>query len=603
MEQSLVHMFTERAGRNPFGAALLVKKDGRYHEISWADFAAHVRQIALGLFGLGAVKGDKICLLSENRPEWAISDIGILSLDAVNVPIYPTSSDSEIEYILKHSEAGILILSGAEQYQKVRDIRRNCPGLKHLIVMDPVPEKAADTINFDDLLRAGEALEKREPALYETLYRKINLWDMATIIYTSGTTGQPKGAMLTHMNFLSNVKASAIVLPAGPEDRSLSFLPLSHVFERMAGFYFMIYQGVSIAYAENMNTVPQNLQEVRPTVVTSVPRLYEKMYARVLEQAQSSPLKKKIFEWSIKAGRESSSYRMAGKPLPFGLWLRYRLAQKLVFQKIKMKLGGRLRFFISGGAPLSKEIAEFFYSADILILEGYGLTETSPVVSLNRPDHFKFGTVGTLLPGVEVKIAEDGEIMVKGPNVMPGYFKNEGETAKAIRDGWFYTGDIGEFDPQGFLKITDRKKDLIITSGGKNIAPQKIENLLVADEYILQICVCGDRKNYITALIVPDFSRLETFAREQRIVFKTRNELVLHPKVQELIKNRIEARLEDFAGYEKIKYFTLLAEEFTQERGELTPTLKLKRKVINEKYRPLIEAMYEDKPHSKPDPL
>jgi long-chain acyl-CoA synthetase len=403
--------------------------------------------------------------------------------------------------------------------------------------------------------------------------------------------------MLTHRNFLSNVEASVQILKGGTEDRCLSFLPLSHVFERMAGFYFMLYQGVSIAYAENMNTVPQNILEIRPTMVASVPRLYEKIYARILEQVHGAGgLRKKIFEWSLALGRKTAPYRCEGKRMPPGLALQYKLARKLVYEKIKAKLGGRIRFFISGGAPLCKEIAEFFFAADLLILEGYGLTETSPVVSVNRPDDFKFGTVGKLLAQVEVRIASDGEILVRGPNIMRGYYKMEKETREAIVDGWFHTGDIGEFDSDGFLKITDRKKDLIITSGGKNIAPQKIENLLVADEYILQVCVCGDRKNYLTALVVPDFGPLAKYAREKGIPFVNCQDLVRREAVKTWLAERIEVRTRELANYEKIKQFTLLAEEFSQDRGELTPTLKIKRKMVTEKYRAAIEAMYDVKP-------
>lgn len=602
MQQSLVHMFLERAQQDPSRAALLFKKNGRYSEITYGDFARRVRHFALGLNRLGVGKGDRVCLLSENRPEWAIADLGILSLGAVNVPIYPTSSDTESEFILKHSEATVLILSSAEQCKKIRGIKENCAGLKRVIAIDILPGHGTDILEFDDLLASGEEEDRKDPSAYERLYGKVRLGDMATIIYTSGTTGQPKGAMLTHMNFLSNTVACAAAIHAEPGDRCLSYLPLSHVFERMAGYYFMIYQGVSIAYAESMNTVPQNLTEIKPTVMTSVPRLYEKMYGRILEQVHTSPVRTRIFDWSIKTGRDSSPFRMAGKPLPFPLGLKYGLARRIVFKKIKERLGGKLRFFISGGAPLSKEIAEFFYAADILILEGYGLTETSPVISVNRPDAFKFGTVGPLLSGVQVKIADDGEILVKGPNIMTGYYKDGERTAKAIRDGWFYTGDIGAVDPDGFLKITDRKKDLIITSGGKNIAPQKIENLLVADEAIQQICVCGDGKNYITALIVPNFTKLESYAQEQGISSGSREVLVRHPKIADWMRKRIDERSSDLAGYEKIKYFTLLPSEFTQDKGEMTPTLKLKRKVINEKYRSLIEAMYEGKSHPKSNP-
>ncbi len=595
-EQSIVGMFARQAEKLGKRTALLVKREGKYKEISWIDFLNQVKWFALGLNSLGVKKEDKVCLLAENRPEWAFCDLAILSLGAANVPIYPTSSALEIEFIVNHSEAQILIVSTPEQYSKIGQIRKNCPRLGKVIALDPLTDSDLFVSSFASISEMGKREDVKQPALYDSLYHEVKPGDLASIIYTSGTTGEPKGAMLTHRNFMSNVEAAAKVLPAGEEDRSLSFLPLSHVFERMAGYYFLIHQGASIAYAENVNTVPENLLEVHPTIVASVPRLYEKMYARMLDQVQSGDfLKKKLFLWSLNVGRASSSYRIAKTKMPLFLRVQYQIAKRLVFQKIKARLGGKLRFFISGGAPLSKEIAEFFFSADVLILEGYGLTETSPVVSVNAPEAFKFGTVGRPVSEVEVKIASDGEILVRGPNVMLGYFKNEEGTREAIKDGWFYTGDIGEFDSDGFLKITDRKKDLIVTSGGKNIAPQKIENLLVADKYIAQICICGDRKNYLTALIVPDFAQIEKYARYKGISYQNPQNLTANNLIQDLIRRRIEGRSATLANYERVKYFTLLPEEFTQEKGELTPTLKLKRKVINQRYRSQIETMYGEK--------
>lgn len=595
-EQNLVQMFVNRAERYGTKTALLAKQQGRYREISWHDFSSSVRRFALGLAYLGVQPGDRVCLLSENRPEWAYADLAILSLGAVNVPVYPTSSLMDVEYIVNHSEAHILIVSTSDQFARVNAVASNCPRLKWIVVMDSVTAADERVIGFDAVSEKGRKREAQHPTFFDESVRKVRPEDLATIIYTSGTTGQPKGVMLTHHNFLSNIEVSARALPATEEDRCLSFLPLSHIFERMAGFYFMIYQGVSIAYAENMDTVPKNLLEIQPTVAASVPRLYEKMYARVLEQVHAGGrLKVKIFNWSLAVGKASAPYRMRRAPMPFGLRCQYELAKRLVFGKLKAKLGGRLRFFISGGAALSREIAEFFYAADLLILEGYGLTETSPVVTVNRPERFKFGTVGLPVEGVEVKIAGDGEILVKGPNVMKGYFRNDEETREVLREDWFYTGDIGELDEEGFLKITDRKKDLFKTSGGKYIAPQKIENLLVADEYIAQVCVLGDARRYATALIVPDFQHLEQFARDQGVVSESQQELIRNEKVLELFRTRVDQRTKDLASYEALKCFTLLPEEFTQDKGELTPTLKLKRKVIYEKYRNLIEAMYQDR--------
>jgi long-chain acyl-CoA synthetase len=594
MAQTLVDMFLDRASKYGARTALLVKREGRWHEISWDSFASRVRDFALGLAGLGVGRGAAVSLLSENRPEWAFADLAILSLGAVNVPIYPTSSVKDIEYIARHCEAPVLILSTADQWAKVRTMDAQGSRLKKWIVMDPVAGAEERVLTFEGVCELGRAAAARDPGLYERLRREGKPEDVASFIYTSGTTGEPKGVMLTHRNFLSNVEASVTTLQVTSDDRSLSFLPLSHVFERMAGHYFLLHQGCQIAYAENMNTVAENLCEVRPTVVIGVPRFFEKLHARVLENvSKTGSLAQKIFSWALSVGRDTAPFRREGKPLPLKLALAYGLADRLVFAKIRKNLGGRLRFFISGGAPLAKEIADFFFSAGVLILEGYGLTETSPVVTVNRADRFRFGSVGPVIPGVDVRIAEDGEILIQGPCVMLGYYKNPQATAEAIRDGWFHTGDIGRMDGEGYLYITDRKKDLIITSGGKNVAPQKIENLLATDELIAQACVIGDRRNYLTALIVPRFGAIEKLAQRLGLPPASRADLARHERIRQSVRDHIESRSADLAKYEKIKEFTLLPEEFTQEAGELTPTLKLKRKVIHTKYRTLIDAMYQ----------
>ncbi|MBI4387879.1 MAG: long-chain fatty acid--CoA ligase [Candidatus Omnitrophica bacterium] len=413
---------------------------------------------------------------------------------------------------------------------------------------------------------------------------------MATIIYTSGTTGPPKGVMLTHANFLQNCVDSMDAISLGERDTTLSFLPLSHVFERMAGFYFPIMCGATIAYAENMNTVPQNLREVKPTIACAVPRVYEKVYARVADTIEHSPpFLQKLIRWAIEIGHRSIPFRLAGRCLPPFLWLCYQFAKVLVFQKLKRQLGGRLRFFISGGAPLPKKLGEFFFAAGIYILEGYGLTETSPVISVNRLNQLKFGTVGVPLAQVETRIASDGEIIVRGPSVMLGYYQNPQATAEVIREGWFHTGDIGQFDSEGFLMITDRKKDIIVTSGGKNLSPQNIENLLLRSRAIQQAVVIGDQHNYLVALIVPNFTY---FFEQSDLKGRTNEEVSQLPLVNEFVRQEIDRETAELASYEKIKYFCLLPRELTQENGELTPTLKVKRKVVGERYGRLIEAMY-----------
>ena len=426
---------------------------------------------------------------------------------------------------------------------------------------------------------------------------------MATVIYTSGTTGPPKGVMLTHGNLLSNCEASREVLPIEENERSLSFLPLSHVFERMAGYYFMIQAGVSIAYAENMQTVPEDLLLARPVMAASVPRLFEKIHGRILEAVESgSQLKKKLFYWAIQVGQKTGPYRQKQKPMPLGLALSFCLARILVFRKLKQRLGGRIRFFISGGAPLGKELAEFFYAADVLLLEGYGLTETSPVISVNRLKKFKFGTVGFPLPGVEVRINPDGEILTRGPHIMKGYFKNEEATREAIREGWFHTGDIGALDSEGFLTITGRKKDLIITAGGKNISPQNIENEILSDALFSQVMVIGDRKPYLIALVVPNRVELEKMMTKLGIKSSSWESLMRDERVIIEMKKRLDSRMKDFASYEQIKYIHLLANEFCQENGELTPTLKVKRQIVMERYVREINAIYDEGETRKPLP-
>ncbi|RMG38607.1 MAG: long-chain fatty acid--CoA ligase, partial [Methanobacteriota archaeon] len=461
---------------------------------------------------------------------------------------------------------------------------------------DPDGIPPEEIITYQQLLEKGVEFNQKNPDYVEKTIKSLSRDDLATIIYTSGTTGEPKGVMLTHGNFLSNIEGSIRALPVNNTDTFLSFLPLSHVFERMVGHFLANYVSATIAYAESIETVPQNLIEVRPTLMASVPRLFEKIYARIVESVEEgSGLKKKLFYWAIGVGREVTTYKQKRQPLPGGLKLKFGIANKLVFSKLKERVGGRIRFFVSGGAPLSKEIGEFFTAAGLLILEGYGLTETSPVISVNRLEKFKFGSVGIPLDNVEVKIAEDGEILTRGPHVMKGYYKKEAETKEAIdSDGWFHTGDIGIIDEEGFLIITDRKKNIIVTAGGKNVAPQKIENLLVTTRYIEQAMVIGDKRKFCSALIVPSFETLEKFAAEQGISFNSHKELCEHPKVKELIQQEIENVNKELASYETVKKFILLDQPFSIESGELTPSLKVKRKIVEQNYKEQIDALYAE---------
>jgi len=573
---------------------LSYKKDGAWTPISSDAFLTAVEELSMGLRSLGIEKGDRIAILSENRPEWAFADLASLCAAAVDVPIYSTLTPPQVLYILNDSGAKAVFVSTSTQLKKVQEVRAQAPMLRHVIRMDDPAQP--DTYSFEDIrVRGREALATDRGAVRKRA-DEVQPSDVATLIYTSGTTGDPKGVMLTHDNLVSNVQSSTkLFVGLGTKDTALSFLPLCHVFERMGGHYVMLRLGVTIAYAESVDKVPANLAEVKPTLMLSVPRLYEKMYARVNEKVAADPaIRQKIFRWAMGVGAQVFRHKVAHTDSGPWLKLRFALADKLVFSKIKERVGGRIRLFISGGAPLAREIAEFFGAAGLPILEGYGLTETSPVIAVNLPDRMKPGTVGPPLDGVEVKIAEDGEILTRGPHVMKGYYKKPEATAEAIdKDGWFHTGDIGLLDPDGFLVITDRKKDILVTSGGKNIAPQPIENRLKTDKFFAEVVMIGNRRSYPAALVVPNFETLEPWAKAQGIAFTSRADLVSKPEVLSFYHTRITGLLPELAQFERIKKLSLLPTEFTVESGELTPTLKVKRRVIEEKYKDLIDRMYE----------
>ncbi len=595
--QNLAQMFYTTCQTFGDKVGMMFKKGGSYQSIRYKEIQETVTRLANGLAALGVQKGDKVVLLSENRVEWSWSDYAVLSNGAATVPIYPTLLAPHIKFITNNSDAKVMIVSNDHQLAKVMEVLDDLPRVEHLVIIDPGEIQHDKLITFQELQKKGEAFLQANPDEIKQRVEATQVDDLATIIYTSGTTGEPKGVMLTHGNFLSNIEASLRALPITPDEIFLSFLPLSHVFERMVGHFLATYQGCTVAYAESIETVPQNLLEVRPTLMASVPRFFEKVYGRVMESLEAgSSVKKSLFMWAVGVGKEALKYKQNGKPIPGGLFaLKYKLADKLVFSKLKERVGGRIKFFVSGGAPLSREIGEFFGSADLLILEGYGLTETSPVISVNRLEKFKFGSVGLPLDNVEVKIAEDGEILTRGPHVMKGYYKNEAATKEAIdEEGWFHTGDIGIIDEDGFLVITDRKKNLIVTAGGKNVAPQPIENLLITSQYIEQAVVIGDKRKFISALIVPNLEALKAFAQERGITYQSTRELLDHPEVNKLIRQEIDNVSGDLARYETIKKFALIEEPFTIESGELTPTLKVKRRVVEERYKDIIDKMYEE---------
>ena len=590
---TLTELFFRAIDRFDKPDALQVKIGGRFEPISHRTIVERVRHLSFALADVGARPGDRVAILSENRPEWAIADYACLTSQLTDVAVYPTLPAAQIEYILKDSGAVAVFLSGREQALKVASIRDNLPALKCVISFESVGDELAD-MTIAEFERRGAAAEPpNAAALHRERALRARPDDIATFLYTSGTTGEPKGVMLTHDNIHSNVLSICDLIPFTGSDVCLSFLPLSHIFERTIGHYLMFSTGTSIAYAESVLVVPENMLEVRPTLMVSVPRLYEKMYARVLESAATGgAVKRKLFDWARGVGETVAEVRLAhGAPSRL-LALRHRVADKLVFAKIRARTGGRLRFFVSGGAPLSAEINKFFYAAGLTILEGYGLTETSPVITCNTPRAIRIGTVGAAIGGVSIAVADDGEILTRGPNVMAGYYNKPALTAEAIDpDGWFHTGDIGELR-DGFLLITDRKKDLLVTAGGKNIAPQPIEALMKRSKFVAEAVLIGDRRKFPMALIVPDFDQLERWARYKSLEFGDRAQLIGLPEVHAKMEREALGDLGELASFEMPKKIALLPAELSLERGELTPTLKVKRRVIDEHYKPVIDAVY-----------
>jgi long-chain acyl-CoA synthetase len=587
---TLVQLYFETIDRWQKADALREYRDGAWYSTSHHELAERVRWLALALPVLGVRRGDRIGLLSENRPEWAIADFATLCVGALDVPIYATLPPDQIAFIMRDSGARAIFVSTAAQLAKILEIRSELQALTKIIVFDEVATEDPGILTLSQMLELGRREEQagrgdgvRERAL------EAQPDDLATILYTSGTTGQPKGVMLTHDNIYSNTRAVETILPVGGDDVALSFLPLSHIFERMVD-YFLFFRGVTLAYVSSMDRVAPSMLEVRPTILVSNPRVYEKVYTAVLS---ATGLKRRLVLWARAVAVRWAEARLHGERLPWWVGLQHRIADLLVYGKIRARIGGRLRYCISGSAPLDPAIAYFFYGAGVVILEGYGLTETSPVTNVNRPESIRVGTVGRPVPGTEIAIAEDGEILVRGPQVMRGYFQNPEATAEAIDvDGWFRTGDIGVLDADGYLRITDRKKDLIVTAGGKNIAPQPIENAIKRSRYVAEAVVLGDRHPYPIVLVVPDFAQLERWAGAAGVPTGDRHELVRDRRVLDLLEDEVFRRVESFARYERPKRIALLAEEFSVERGELTPTLKVRRRVVQDHYHAVIDELY-----------
>jgi long-chain acyl-CoA synthetase len=556
-----------------------------------------VRDLSLGLGALGMAAGDRVAILAESRPEWILCDLAVLAAGAVTVPIYPTLAAAQVRYILQDSGARLAVVSTAEQLAKLQEVRHLLPALEAVVVMEASAAQAVSVLTLQDTEKRGHARVTGEWGTgrdFRENARRVKPSDLATIIYTSGTTGEPKGVMLTHANLTSNIEAGSQVLVLSEDDVALSFLPLSHAFERMVSFIYLL-TGVQIVFAESMGSIARDIGTVRPTVMTGVPRVYEKLQTRIVTTGEAAPgAKGAIFRWAVKAGRARAHAHLAGRSPGLLVRASAALAERVVFSAIRSRLGGRLRFLVSGSAPLDASVLEFFHGIGLPIVEGYGLTETAPILTVNPPDAPRAETVGRPLPNVELRIAEDGEILARGPNIMAGYYNKPDATAEVLADGWLATGDIGTIDAAGYLRITDRKKDLLVTSGGKNIAPQPIEHVLTRSPLIAEAVVLGDRQRYIAALIVPDFAALERRLESLGRPPAPREELVKRADVIALYQEVVDALNRDLSPFERIKRTALLPTEFTIESGELTPTLKVKRRVVEERWRSEIKALYNE---------
>ena len=596
--KTISQMFLNTTSEYSSKSLYYYKKNNDWIGIKGSDVRATVRNIASGLRSIDIGLGDNVAILSTNSPRWAMSDFGVICNGSATVTVYPTLLPAQIEYILNNSDSKAVFVENQDQLDKINDIRENLTTLKHIVVMDDSLSGEADGVsNFIDFLDMGQKYEEKNNFSLSEISSQIKEDDLLTIIYTSGTTGNPKGVMLTHKNLISNVIATINMADLKSSDNHsfLSFLPLSHVLERMTGHFTGFALGCTVYYAESIETVADNLGETNPSIVVSVPRLFEKMYNKINDGLKTAPsIRRKIFKWAYSVGEQTAHIR--DKSSLTGLMkIKFNLANKLVYSKVRGRLGGNIRFFVSGGAPLSKEVAEFFSYLNITILEGYGLTETSPVLTSNTETDLRFGTVGKPIFNVEIKIADDGEILAKGPNIMKGYYKNDEATAKSIdSEGWFCTGDIGEFDDDGFLKITDRKKSLIVTSGGKNIAPAPLENALITSVYVEQVVAVGDKRNYISALITPNFEALEGYLKSKGHEGLSPSDMATHQETAALFTSEVESRMGSFPNYEKIKKFTICDRLFELERGEITPSLKIKRKIVTENFKEAIDAMYDN---------
>jgi long-chain acyl-CoA synthetase len=584
-------------GRHPKAECVGRCREGGIDWLSTKDFFERMRDISLGLGAMGVARGDRVVVMSESRPEWVAVDLAILCAGGITVPIYPTLSASQAQYIVQDSGARLAFVSTREQAAKLQKVRHALASLEVIVLFDAQDGATGSMVSLEEVAARGHARMVAEWGVarqFKDGARSIPPDDLATIIYTSGTTGEPKGVMLTHRNIMSNVRSSMHALPMSPSDVGLSFLPLSHAFERTVA-YICLVNGVSIAYAEAIDTLARDLLIARPTLMTAVPRVYEKFYARVIEAVGEQPVyRRAMFKWAKQLGeRRVSALRRGRKPERGVL---HSIADRLVYKKVRARMGGRLNYLVSGSAPLPAFIGEFFYAIGIPIVEGYGLTETSPVLTVNPLDTPRFGTVGKVIPEVEIRIAEDGEILARGPNIMKGYYNKPDATREVLdADGWFHTGDVGTIDQDGYLAITDRKKDLIVTSGGKKLAPQPIETRLKSHPLVSEVVLIGERRRYPALLIVPDFQALERRLNELgRPDEPDRERLVKRGDVVALYQELVDGLNRDLAQFERIKKIAVLPRDFSITTGELTPTMKVRRRAIEENWRDVIEALYSE---------
>lgn len=600
VENTINQVFRNRAARYGERLAVEKKRHGRWEGLSWRRYYERSRAVGLGLRRLGVQRGDRVALLADNRLEWLLTDMGTLGVGGCLVTVYPTLTAAEVAYIVRDSGSRVLVVEDAPQLAKARQALAECPALEHVVMMDPPPGHQGNppVMAFSRLESSGEEEARNQAGHFERLAAEITPADRATIVYTSGTTGTPKGAVITHGNIMAVIRSLDAIEPkyATERDQTVPFLPLSHVFERAAGHFYGMFVGITASYAESVTTLLEDLREKRPTMILAVPRVCEKVYQKIQMQVAAQPAwRRRVFHWGHAIGARMSTLREARSPAPLALRLQYALAYRLIFRKLQEALGGRVRWMTASGAPTAREIILFFNAAGITVVEGYGMTECFAPATMSNLADYRIGTVGKPLPGVEIRLDTDGEILIKGANVFQGYWNLEHETRAAFTaDGFLRSGDIGNFDAEGFLSITDRKKNLIITSGGKNVAPQKIENLFLSDPLFAQFMVIGERRRYLTALVVLNLDVAAHLARAQAIPFRDPQELLENRLFLDLVEARVVAKNAHLARFETIKHYRILEREFSQEAGELTPSLKLRRAKILETHRDLVEEMYRE---------